>query len=303
MTDTKDPLAQSDLHNARGIELADRGWLDEAANEFRKAIELDPKSAHAHDNLATVHAEKGRYREALAEYLTALELEPDSPTAHYNLACFLSSHSLDMAVGEYQRAIEEEPGYRDAHVNLGITYADMGKYDEAKASLKTAIELEPEDTFARLELADLYMDDEELRDAIGQLKEVTRIDPNEYEGFLNLGICYAQKGFYAEAERCYLRALELNSQESLIPYNLSALYALWGRLDDCVRFMRQAAALSRDEVLAWLAEDNMFDAVRELPEFQASLEAVPPSADKNGGAEDGGDSAEADLSKPPSRED
>ncbi len=298
MTDTKDPLAQSDLHNARGIELADRGWLDEAANEFRKAIELDPKSAHAHDNLATVHAEKGRYREALTEYLTALELEPDSPTAHYNLACFLSSHSLDMAVSEYQRAIEEEPGYRDAHVNLGITYADMGKYDEAKESLKTAISLEPDDTFARLELADLYMDDDELRDAIAQLKDVTRIDPNEYEGFLNLGICYAQKGFYAEAERCYLRALELNAQEALIPYNLSALYALWGRPDDCIRFMRQAVVLSRDEVLAWLAEDNMVDAVRELPEFQASLTAVPEGAGAADGSSDEDDDAAGDADSP-----
>ena len=151
MADKKDPLIQSDLHNARGIELADRGWLDEAANEFRKAIELDPNSAHAHDNLATVHAEKGRFREALAEYLTALDIEPDSAMAHYNLACFLSSHALDMAVSEYRLAIEQEPDYRDAHVNLGITYAELGKVDEAKQALKTAIELEPNDTFARLD--------------------------------------------------------------------------------------------------------------------------------------------------------
>ena len=83
---------QSDLHNQRGIELADRGWLDESINEFRKAIELDPDSAHAHDNIATVYAEKGMLRDAVAEYLRAMELEPQSPTAHYNFASFLASH-------------------------------------------------------------------------------------------------------------------------------------------------------------------------------------------------------------------
>src|SRR5438105_2903195 len=95
MAKEKDTLSQSEEHNARGIELADRGWLDEAIKEFKKAIELDPNSAHAHDNLATVHAEKKNYRDALAEYLTALRLEPDSATAHYNLACFLSTHGPD----------------------------------------------------------------------------------------------------------------------------------------------------------------------------------------------------------------
>src|SRR5581483_6911058 len=93
----QDKILRSDEHNSRGIELADRGWLDEAIKEFKKAIDLDPNSAHAHDNLATVYAEKKLYREALGEYLTAIRLEPDSATAHYNLACFLSSHAHEMA--------------------------------------------------------------------------------------------------------------------------------------------------------------------------------------------------------------
>src|SRR5207253_6033219 len=102
MSRDRDRTVRSDEHNSRGIELADRGWLDEAIKEFKKAIELDPDSAHAHDNLATVYSEKKLYREALKEYLTALELEPDSATAHYNLACFLATHGPDMAVDEYK---------------------------------------------------------------------------------------------------------------------------------------------------------------------------------------------------------
>src|SRR3954462_5194330 len=126
--DTKgqDKLVRSDEHNSRGIELADRGWLDEAIKEFKKAIELDPASAHAHDNLATVYAAKKQFREALSESLVALTLEPESATAHYNLACFLSTHAAEMAVEEYKEAIELDPEYPDAHLNLGLTYADQG---------------------------------------------------------------------------------------------------------------------------------------------------------------------------------
>src|SRR5262252_8384221 len=98
MAREKDNNALSDEHNSRGIELADRGWLDEAIKEFKKAIELDPESAHAHDNLATVYSEKKLYTQALEEYLTALKLEPESATAHYNLACFLATHAHEMAI-------------------------------------------------------------------------------------------------------------------------------------------------------------------------------------------------------------
>ena len=109
MAREKDNIALSDEHNSRGIELADRGWLDEAIKEFKKAIDLDPDSAHAHDNLATVYAEKKLFRDALGEYLTALKLEPDSPTAHYNLACFLSTHADEMSVVEYRMASSTRP--------------------------------------------------------------------------------------------------------------------------------------------------------------------------------------------------
>src|SRR5690606_10352482 len=147
----KDRIALSDRHNARGIELADHGMLDEAAKEFRKAIELDPESAHAYDNLGTVLAEKQLYREALSCYLTAIRLEPDAPTAHYNLASFLGTHGLEMAAEEYREAIDLDPEYPDAHLNLGITYADLGKVKEAEQAFERAIELAPDDPLPRQE--------------------------------------------------------------------------------------------------------------------------------------------------------
>src|SRR3954469_2408040 len=159
--DTKgqDKLVRSDEHNSRGIELADRGWLDEAIKEFKKAIELDPESAHAHDNLATVYSKKKLYTQALEEYLTALKLEPESATAHYNLACFLATHAHEMAIEQYKEAIAQDPEYPDAHLNLGMTYADLDQRDEAKAEFKAAIELDPGDPLARHELAAMLMDE------------------------------------------------------------------------------------------------------------------------------------------------
>src|SRR5262249_3253881 len=172
MAREKDNIALSDEHNSRGIELADRGWLDEAIREFRKAIDLDPDSAHAHDNLATVYAEKKLYREALSEYLTALKLEPDSATAHYNLACFVSTpvcslptHGPDSAVPPHKQAIAPAPEYPDPHPNRAPPSPDPGRLEEGVPELQPAIELDPPDAFPRHELAALLMDEGDYRGA------------------------------------------------------------------------------------------------------------------------------------------
>ncbi len=271
--DTKgqDKTVRSDEHNARGIELADRGWLDEAIKEFKKAIELDPDSAHAHDNLATVYSEKKLFALALEEYLTALRLEPESATAHYNLACFLATPAHEMAIEEYKQAIELDPEYPDAHLNLGMTYADLDQREEAKAEFKTAIELDPSDPLARHELAAMQMDEGDYRSAIGLLNEVVRLEPESYEAWLDLGISYAQKGFYQEAERCYGKARDLNPDDVLLNYNVAALYSLWERRAEALASLRKALEKDPAKVRGWLAADPMFDGLKGAPEFEQLL--------------------------------
>lgn len=269
MAREKDTIASSDEHNSRGIELADRGWYDEAIKEFRKAIELDPNSAHAWDNLASVYSEKKQYREALEAHVKALALEPDSAGSHYNLASFLSLHGLDFAVAEYQQSIELEPDFPDAHLNLGLALADLGRTEEAVQAMKTAIELDPKDPLARQELAGLQMDEGDFRSAISLLKEVTRLEPENFEAWLDLGICYAQKGFYEEAERAYGTAAALKEDDLLLAYNRAALFALWGRKPDALAELGRAVKADREKVTAWLKADPMFASLEGDPEFEA----------------------------------
>jgi Flp pilus assembly protein TadD len=98
-----------------------------------------------------------------------------------------------------------------------------------------------------------------------------RLEPENFEAHLDLGICYAQKGFYAEAERSYEKARALNGEDLLLNYNLSALYALWDRPADALTFLKKALALDRQKVLSWLSTDPMFDSLKSKPEFESLL--------------------------------
>jgi tetratricopeptide (TPR) repeat protein len=263
MAGKKDRITQSDEHNARGIELADRGWLDEAVNEFRKAIDLDPDSAHAHDNLATVFAEKGRFLEALESYLKAIHLEPTNPNTYHYLASFLSSRGFDGAVSLYNKALELDSQFVDAHVNLALTYGDRGMLDEATQSLERAIAIDPDDEAARHELAAVLMDAGRHADAISHLRKIIKEFPEHVDAYIDLGIAYTAQGFYREAERALGDALKLSPNDAAAHYHLASLYVIWDR--PSLAFEQLELALKHDgpQTLEWLDEDEVFETIRD----------------------------------------
>jgi tetratricopeptide (TPR) repeat protein len=267
-----DRIAQSDFHNQRGIELADRGWLDEAVKEFSKAIELDPDSAHAHDNLATVLADKGLLREALREYLVAIALEPQSPTTHYNLASFLATHAHDLAISEYKETLALEWDYPDGHLNLGLTYAERGQFQEALASYQEALKLDARDMIAKHEMATVLMDMGRPKDAIPMLREVVKAEPDNLDAWVDLGNCYATKGIYSESEKALDKALELDATDLMANYHMAALRAAQGDTERCLESLRLAAKADKDRVRAWVEGDRFFDAIRGLAEYTTLFE-------------------------------
>ena len=271
MSRKRDEISESDEHNARGIELADRGWLDEAASEFKKAIKLDPESAHAHDNLATILAEKGQHLDALLEFMEALRAEPDSPTTHHYLASFLAAHGQDLAIAEYHKAIEIEYDLPDAHLNLALALADRGQLDEAVAELEIAHAQAPEDEMIQHELASCLIDMERFPEAIGHLKKIIKGHAEHVEAYVDLGIAYTAQGFYAEAEGVLQKALEIDPHDFASHYHLAALYATWGRNPDALDHLEIAATHDQEKARQWLRDDRLFEPLRSEDRYAKLL--------------------------------
>ena len=104
------------------MRLKDQGKLDEAVACYRRALELKPDHAEAHNNLGNALKDQGKLDEAVACYRQALELKPDYAEAHSNLGNALKDQGkLDEAVACYRRALELKPDYAEAHSNLLLT--------------------------------------------------------------------------------------------------------------------------------------------------------------------------------------
>jgi eukaryotic-like serine/threonine-protein kinase len=113
-----------------------------AEKEFRRALELNPNYALAHQWYATFLNDMGRHQEAFAEVERALQLDPLSVNVNTAAAAvFYFARQFDRAEKQAKIALELDPNFYSAHSWLAGVYHATGAYeasfleDEKVASL------------------------------------------------------------------------------------------------------------------------------------------------------------------------
>ncbi len=125
-----------------GLACEAQGKLDAAVETFRKAVSLNPDNADIYFNLGNVLKKQGRAGEAIDLFRKTIALNPKDAEAYYNMGNALQdTGELDGAVNSYRSAIMLNPGYSDAHNNLGNTFQKLGKFGDAIASYRDALKL------------------------------------------------------------------------------------------------------------------------------------------------------------------
>ncbi|HXM51437.1 MAG TPA: tetratricopeptide repeat protein [Pyrinomonadaceae bacterium] len=126
--------------------------------EFRRAIELNPNYATAHQWFGEMLLNAGRFDEASIEYRRALELEPLSLPINWDFGRFLyMSRRYDESLAQHKKTIELDPGFARAHRTLAEVYRVKGDYANAVEERAKVLDLigQPENaaliraTFAR----------------------------------------------------------------------------------------------------------------------------------------------------------
>jgi len=268
--------SNSETLNRRGIELADRGWLDEAIREFDLAIEADRKSPFPRINRASVYMEKGLNLEALEDLLRAVKLAPDNAATHYHLGAFLSRFGSSMAVEQLQQCLDGEPENIDALIQLGTTLAERGEIKEAEDNFRAALEIDFEDPLANRELGVLLMERGCIHEAIDHLKTSASLQPDEIDTLIDLSMAYIQAGFYQQAEALLQKILVLQPDSLHANYNLAAIYSDWGNTDKSLEHLRRAVDGGSTVVRDWVRDDRMFDKLRTDGRFTHFMQELSP---------------------------
>lgn len=236
-----------------------------------KALQLDEKLAEAHTSLALI-AENYDYdwQTAEKEYRRAIELNPSYATAHQWYAeCLMWQGRFDEALQESERARQLDPFSLIIAADRGAILYYARKYDAAIEQLKAVLAMDPNFSRARFMISLAYL-------RKGRLSESLADTDKDLDCSKDAGACawlvYAytvagqsEKARAAVEQLERLIHLQKISPEVLIPADIAM-----GQTDKAFREIERGYS-ERANFLTSLKVDPLFDPLRNDPRFKELL--------------------------------
>lgn len=199
-------LAEAHTSLAYARFIYERRW-EEAERGFRRALELSPGYATAHQWYAFLLSALGRHREAIAQARQARELDPLSLVINSDLGMVLSFARDPAAEEQLRRTLELDPSFAYARFELGSALQQQGRLDDAVAELRLASSMAPENPVmqAALGLALARAGRmEEAREILALLEERATREPLEASlfAFLWMGLGEGDRAIDCLEEAC-----------------------------------------------------------------------------------------------------
>jgi len=235
-----DTLAEAHASLGRVFAAYDWDWRN-AEKEYKRAIELNPRYATAHQWYGGYLSVMGRSNEAIAERKRAVELEPLSLVINFELGlAFYYDRDYDRAIEQFQKTLELDQNFAVAHNFLAAAYEQKGMYNEAIAEFKKAIPLTAGDT---------------------TLSKA------------GLGHVYGVSGKKNEARTLLDELKQLSAQEFVPATSLALIYAGLGENDQAFVWLDKGFE-ERAFQLQWIKLDPRWDSLRSDPRFQDLMRRI-----------------------------
>ena len=165
--------------NNEGNRFLEEGKAQEAADAYRKAVQLDPNNAQWQYNLSLALAKLGDREGQKTALERALDIDPNVAATHNDLGLLcLSEQNLESAEKEFRAALEINPKFAEAQNNLGVVYSKQGKDSEALALFRQATENDPHYARAFVNLGLVMARQGDLGGAKEQIQQALRISPH-----------------------------------------------------------------------------------------------------------------------------
>ena len=216
----------------------ERDWHG-CEREFRRAIELNPNYAFAHDQFAMALAFTGRFDESIAESKRAAELDPLSPQVLIDAAMApMFQKNFEATKALARKAGELDPTYFFPVMLLGWADLEAGRYREAIPFIRKAT-------------------------TMGAPPFVTAY----------LAYAHGSAGDRSSAMAALEELKKMSQGGQVLPFNLALVYL---GLGDHVRALDnlERALAADSQMMAWLGRDAIFDPLRSEPRFMALMKKL-----------------------------
>jgi TolB-like protein/DNA-binding winged helix-turn-helix (wHTH) protein/thioredoxin-like negative regulator of GroEL len=244
-----------------------------AIEAARKALDLDPELAEAHDVLADNYHKQLQWDDAENELKAVLTLRPNDASAHLGFAqTLLSRGRFDEALAWAKRGRELDP-FAVSGTDIAWILYFARRYDEAERELRAELAVEPENSFALWYLGFVLIDEQKPADAIPVLEKALSVSHGS-PGIKGVLIrAYAHAGRRNDALRL-LDELKQTQRHGYVPA-AAFIQAYVGLGDnDQAFFWLNRGYEERSPIMQWIKTEPTFDPIRSDPRYPDLLHRI-----------------------------
>ncbi|MBS1797111.1 MAG: tetratricopeptide repeat protein [Acidobacteria bacterium] len=308
-----------DKHITRGEEFLHKRKFQEAAMEFRAAVDIDRDSAAAHWGLARAFENLGQFNDALEELRRATELAPENLEAKTKLgnyyllmqppltaeteklleeifardANFIEGHvlkaSLLAAEGKPEKevvdvlnqAIAIDPTRTESYLSLARFYMRVNKAKEAETTLQKAVAVNPGRALGYIEYGRFLGFAARANEAEAQFKKATEVDPKDYDAREALAEFYVGQKQFDKAEAAYKELVQVQENSPEARTELANFYVQVGRRDEAVAIFNQILTETPEYVRARYRLGEIYLDQKETAKVTEQIDALLKINDKD----------------------
>jgi tetratricopeptide (TPR) repeat protein len=193
------PMPQTSAFD-QAVTAFNNGQYDDALNDLKQVLFVDPKSAQAHYLIAECYRMQWKMKEALDEYTLALALDPNYAPAYFGRAMWSKQNNpANDYIKDLTEALDHDPNFINAYIERAEWNSDRGNWDTARQDLETAEQITPDNALVLIRLGRAQIQTGAADKALDNIIRAQIIDPTILEGYLGLGEAYDELKLYSQA--------------------------------------------------------------------------------------------------------
>ena len=225
----------------------------EAVRLATQVVGLAPDMAEAHQALGRALHISLRLEEAAAEYKRALELDPNSKSSQRSVADLNRAFGkTEEALTLYRQQLVAEPSDRAARAGLVLSLLDLGRTDEAKTELEKAIQTDPRNLILFAGAAYWFAAHNEPELALELGRKAVQLEPRYTWSQVALARALVAQKRPLEAERA-LRFARQYGKFPTLDYELASALAAAGLYDEASEILMQSFSIKDGQIASRLA--------------------------------------------------
>jgi tetratricopeptide (TPR) repeat protein len=265
---------------ARAEALEAQGQWETAAAEYRKILQIDPRSVAALNALGALSVKQGKFKEGISYYDRALKLSPREFGTNLNLGiAYIKIQDYKSATAPLEKAAEITPTNFQALELLAVALIGQDQYTKAIPRLQRALELDPRNAGSCYLLIRSYIETKQFEKALDEFQRLETLDAGSPWVRILRGQAYDGAGAYEKALEEFEAAKKRLPSDATVRFSLGFMCWKLRRLSEAESELLETLRLDPHFTQAkyYLADTYLMDLKPELalPVLQDLVRELP----------------------------